>query len=67
MRDTILEHLEDLHQFYGKNLGVRLARKHLNWYCKNIDGAETLRKRVLRVEQAREQKKLVEDFFQTQV
>ena len=67
VRDTILEHLEDLHQFYGRNLGVRLARKHLNWYCKNIDGAETLRKRVLRVEKAREQKQLVEDFFQTQV
>ena len=65
VRDTILEHLNKVYQFYGNDLGARLARKHLSWYCKNLDGSETFRKKVVRAEKAREQIALVQDFFQT--
>lgn len=30
--DTILEHVQDLHSFYGEHQGVRIARKHIGWY-----------------------------------
>jgi tRNA-dihydrouridine synthase B len=33
VRDIILEHLESLYDFYGDDAGVRIARKHLGWYC----------------------------------
>lgn len=65
VRDTILEHLNKVYQFYGNDLGARLARKHLSWYCKNLDGSETFRKKVVRAEKAREQITLVQEFFQT--
>jgi len=65
VRDTILEHLNKVYQFYGNDLGARLARKHLSWYCKNLDGSETFRKKVVRAEKAREQIALVQEFFQT--
>ncbi len=29
---TIFDHLQDIHQFYGDVMGVRLARKHIKWY-----------------------------------
>lgn len=29
---TIIEHILAIHQFYGEDLGVRLARKHIKWY-----------------------------------
>jgi tRNA-dihydrouridine synthase B len=29
----ILQHLESLYKFYGEYTGVRVARKHLGWYC----------------------------------
>jgi tRNA-dihydrouridine synthase B len=29
----ILQHLESLYEFYGEYSGVRVARKHLGWYC----------------------------------
>ena len=32
-RDIILEHLDSLYVFYGEETGVRIARKHLGWYC----------------------------------
>ncbi|WP_183481748.1 tRNA dihydrouridine synthase DusB [Martelella radicis] len=42
--ETALEHYQDMLSFYGKDVGVRHARKHLGWYLErlapNIDGAE---------------------------
>jgi tRNA-dihydrouridine synthase B len=33
VRDIILAHLDSLYAFYGEESGVRIARKHLGWYC----------------------------------
>jgi tRNA-dihydrouridine synthase B len=33
VRDIILGHLDSLYAFYGETTGVRIARKHLGWYC----------------------------------
>ncbi len=32
----ILQHLESLYAFYGEYTGVRVARKHLSWYCQQL-------------------------------
>ena len=32
-RDLILSHLTALYDFHGEVTGVRIARKHLGWYC----------------------------------
>lgn len=28
----VLNHIDDIHMFYGERLGVKLARKHIKWY-----------------------------------
>lgn len=33
VRDIILAHLDSLYSFYGEDTGVRIARKHIGWYC----------------------------------
>ena len=33
----LLGHLQALHAFYGEARGVRIARKHLDWYAKGVD------------------------------
>ena len=45
MRDIILAHLGSLYAFYGEDIGVRIARKHLGWYCEQLltDSAHTRR------------------------
>ena len=36
VRDIILAHLDSLYAFYGEDSGVRIARKHLGWYCEKL-------------------------------
>jgi tRNA-dihydrouridine synthase B len=63
VRDTLLEHLEALHAFYGETIGVRIARKHLGWYCRAHPQSVTFRAIVNRVETAAEQMRLTRDYF----
>ncbi|MEL7185444.1 MAG: tRNA dihydrouridine synthase DusB [Pseudomonadota bacterium] len=63
LRDIMLGHLSELHRFYGDHTGVRVARKHLTWYCRNLANAEEFRHRVVRVESASEQIRLTEIYF----
>ncbi len=66
LRDIMLCHLDDLHRFYGDKTGVRMARKHLTWYCNSLDDADCFRHRVVRAESASEQVRLVKEFFRNQ-
>jgi tRNA-dihydrouridine synthase B len=36
VRDIILAHLDSVYVFYGEETGVRIARKHLGWYCEQL-------------------------------
>jgi len=33
VRDIVLAHLESIYAFHGEDSGLRIARKHLGWYC----------------------------------
>jgi tRNA-dihydrouridine synthase B len=39
VRDIILAHLDSLYVFYGEETGVKIARKHLGWYCERLLGS----------------------------
>lgn len=39
---TLASHLEKLYSFYGDALGVRIARKHIGWYFKQLDASVPL-------------------------
>lgn len=36
IQSTMLSHLEQLYDFYGNVSGVRIARKHIGWYFKQL-------------------------------
>lgn len=59
----LLGHLEALHGFYGEYRGLRIARKHLGWYCREHPGADDFRRRVTRAETAAEQLALTREYF----
>lgn len=63
IRDLLLEHLDELYHFYGREHGVKVARKHIGWYCKTRPGSAAFRQRVFRVEDAQQQQRLVRDYF----
>jgi len=62
--DILLGHLAALHAFYGEHHGVRIARKHIGWYSRDLPGGAALRAAVNRVESATEQAKLLRLFLQ---
>ena len=35
---------------YGEEVGVKIARKHLGWYTKGLQGASELRQRLFQIE-----------------
>jgi tRNA-dihydrouridine synthase B len=47
LRGLVCAHYEAMLGFYGRDLGLRVARKHLGWYLDAIAGAAGLRGRVL--------------------
>jgi tRNA-dihydrouridine synthase B len=63
VRDIMRSHLEALYSFYGESQGVRVARKHLGWYCRFHREIGRLPAGVLTTESAMEQLSLVSAFL----
>ena len=51
----IIEHIDELIFEKGEH-GLLLARKHIAWTCKDFDGAQNLRKNLVRAKSAKEAK-----------
>jgi tRNA-dihydrouridine synthase B len=60
---VLIGHVEQLHDFYGEQAGVRIARKHLGWYAKDRPENAAFRGVVNRAESAHEQLRLARDYF----
>jgi len=61
----MLEHVRSIHNFYGKKVGVRFARKHIKWYLRAIAvdfGIELPWSRFNSISIAREQLDFLEGF-----
>ncbi len=63
VRVIMLSHLEALYSFYGDMKGVRVARKHLGWYCRLHPEVGHLPAGLLTTECAREQFSLTSEFL----
>jgi tRNA-dihydrouridine synthase B len=61
--DTLLEHVEALHAFYGEESGVRIARKHLKWYARDRPENAAFWAVVSRAESADEQLRVTRGYF----
>ena len=59
----LVEHLNDLYAFYGKERGARVARKHIGWYTKGLRNSAVFRARMNTLETAEEQLAAVSQFF----
>jgi len=61
--DVLKWHLKNLYELYGEYSGVRIARKHIAWYCKGKKNAAEFRSRVYKLETAVEQLQQVDNYF----
>lgn len=63
IKNVLCKHLQGIYNLYGEYKGVRIARKHISWYCKSQRNAAAFRARVNLVESSVEQLELIESFF----
>ena len=59
----LLGHLNELYDFYGESKGVRIARKHIQWYCQDHAGSEAFWNEVNQLTDAAQQRNAVAAFF----
>jgi tRNA-dihydrouridine synthase B len=63
VRDIMLTHLRDLYEFYGAESGVRIARKHIGWYCAGRPQSQAFRQSVMQAVSVTAQLLQVQDYF----
>jgi tRNA-dihydrouridine synthase len=47
LTDLIISHYDDILHFYGNELGVKIARKHLGWYMEYGGVLSEVRRSIL--------------------
>lgn len=57
----VMTHYKDMLDFYGEDLGLRVARKHLGWYMDTAGTAPDLRRTVLTAKTPNETMRLLPD------
>ncbi|NGY05162.1 tRNA dihydrouridine synthase DusB [Solimonas terrae] len=63
IRRWLLEHLDALYAFYGEGRGVRVARKHIQWYCQTQADAAPFWRSINAVTDAAVQRAAAAQFF----
>jgi len=61
--DYLLDHLSELHRFYGDVTGVRMARKHVGWYLQEQVVGKEVRRAFNGLMAAKEQLAFLEGCF----
>ena len=59
----ILDHYEEMLMHYGKDTGVKMARKHIGWYTKGLPGSAEFRNRVNFIDDAGEVTRSLSEFY----
>ena len=63
IHEVMIGHLYDLHGFYGRDKGVKIARKHISWYTKGLAGSASFRHRMNQIDDCEGQIAAVDGFF----
>ena len=61
--EVILEQYRDMQSLYGEITGVNLARKHIGWYTKGLNGSAEFRNRVNQEEDPEVVMAMLRDFY----
>ncbi len=59
----LIDHLDALYAFYGPDRGVRIGRKHIQWFCREQPGWEEFWLSVSRISDAQRQRDCVAAYF----
>jgi tRNA-dihydrouridine synthase B len=63
VRALLLAHLDDHYRFYGADVGVRTARKHIIWYTRRLEGGDRFCAHMNAIDDCAGQARAVDGFF----
>ena len=63
VRPLLLAHLDDHYAFYGRESGVKSARKHIIWYTKRLAGGAGFCERMNAIDTIEAQRRAVDEFL----
>lgn len=63
VRHVMLEHVSNVHSFYGDFMGAKIARKHVGWYLADHDKERLFRKQFNAIDEAQEQLDSLNRYF----
>jgi len=61
---VLIEHVQNLHAFYGEQQGLRVARKHIGWTLRASPTAQSILRQLLQVDDACQQLRMLERLLQ---
>jgi tRNA-dihydrouridine synthase B len=63
IRPLLAAHLAEHYAFYGAELGVRTARKHIIWYTQDLEGGTAFCERMNQLDSSTAQLQAVDEYF----
>jgi tRNA-dihydrouridine synthase B len=66
IKEALLQHVNDMIAFYGKEMGIAISRKYVCWYSKNLRDAKKFREKYMRISDYNEALKTIENYFSEQ-
>ena len=63
IKNAMLEQLEEMVKFYGKEMAVSISRKYACWYSKNLRDAKKFRETYTKIYDYDLALKAIEDYF----
>lgn len=63
IKTVVLQHIKSLHQFYGEEKGLHIAKKHVFWYSKNYANSDKFRSLFSTINDAKQQINVLEAFL----
>ncbi len=63
VRRLLLEHLQEHYSLYGRETGVRSARKHIGWYVRDLPDGEAFRAEMNKLPDCESQWRTVANYF----
>ncbi len=65
--DLLLEHYEAILEHYGRDGGLKIARKHVAWYSKGLFGSADFRTRINQIDEPQMVTAAIRDFYLPQI
>lgn len=59
----ILEHYQSMIDYYGENIGVRMARKHIGWYSSGLKNSSQFRVNFNKIASPEQAMQAISDYF----